>query len=56
MHSDHRPYIRFTGPQRLERTINTLIGFIEGIALDGCIAKEEVALLQSWFNENQILG
>lgn len=55
MHSDHKPYLRFTGPQRLERTINTLVGLIEGITLDGCITTEEVALLQSWFNENQIL-
>ena len=55
MHSDHKPYLRFAGPQRLERTINTLIGLVEGISIDGCITKDEVALLQSWFNENQIL-
>jgi len=55
MHSDHKPYLRCAGPQRLERTINTLVGLVEGIALDGHITKEEVALLQSWFNENQIL-
>lgn len=55
MHSDHKPYLRCAGPQRLERTINTLVGLVEGIALDGRVTKEEVALLQSWFNENQIL-
>lgn len=55
MHSDHKTYLRFAGPQRLERTINTLIGLVEGISMDGFITKEEVALLRSWFNENQIL-
>lgn len=56
MHSDHTSYLRFTGPQRLERTINTLVGLVEGISLDGHITNEEVALLQTWFNENQILS
>lgn len=55
MHSDHHSYIRFAGPQRLERTINTLVGLVEGVSLDGHINKEEVALLQTWINENQLL-
>lgn len=41
-------YWRFTGPQRLEKSINTLRGVLQGIAADDVVRPAEVGLLQAW--------
>ena len=37
MHPDHRPYLKFTSRSRLEKSVNSLLGLVEGIAIDGSI-------------------
>lgn len=40
--------LRFNGPRRLERAINTLSGIVQGIAADGVVKPGEVERLQGW--------
>lgn len=53
MHPDHRPYIRFTTRARLEKSVNSLLGILEGIAIDGTINSSELGFLRVWLNEHQ---
>jgi NAD-dependent DNA ligase len=48
MHADQIPYFRFTGKGRLEKSINSLLGLIEGIAIDGKVTPGEVSMLRMW--------
>jgi hypothetical protein len=52
MNADYRPYFPFTGPGRLEKAVNSLIGLIEGIAIDGIINDPEVSFINTWLQEN----
>lgn len=52
MHSDHREYYRFTGRSRLDKAINSLVGLINGIAIDGSINSDEIGFLRLWIREN----
>jgi len=52
MHPDHREYFRFTGRSRLDKAINSLIGLVEGIAIDGSINPDEIGFLRLWLQEN----
>lgn len=42
---------RFTGRARLEKSLNSLIGIIEGVAIDGIINSREVVFLADWLGE-----
>lgn len=53
MHSDNRPYFRFTGRGRLEKSINSLLGLLEGIAIDGKVTPGEVSMLRMWLEDHQ---
>lgn len=53
MKSDDRPYFRFTGKGRLEKSINSLLGLLEGIAIDGKVKPREVAILRIWLEDHQ---
>jgi len=53
MDSDTRVYFRFTGKGRLEKSINSLLGLLEGIAIDGVVTPGEVALLRMWLVDHQ---
>jgi NAD-dependent DNA ligase len=55
MNIDHQTYRRFTGRARLEKAINSLIGLIEGISIDGIINEREVNYIQAWLDENSQL-
>jgi NAD-dependent DNA ligase len=55
MNVDYRPYYRFTGRARLEKALNSLIGLIEGISIDGVINEKEVAYVRTWLSENRQL-
>lgn len=46
-------YFKFTGKGRLEKSINSLLGLLEGIAIDGTVTPGEVALLRMWLVDNQ---
>lgn len=53
MHSDHRPYARFTTRACLDKSINSLFGIIEGIAIDGAINPSEIGFLRLWLDDHQ---
>ena len=53
MHTDHLPYARFTSRARLDKSINSLLGFIEGIAIDCEINSDEMRFLQIWLVEHE---
>lgn len=55
MHVDHHGYFKFTGRSRLEKSINSLIGVIEGISADSIINKAEIEFLNLWLSEHQEL-
>jgi NAD-dependent DNA ligase len=55
MHQNAEDYFRFTGKSRLEKSINSLLGLIEGIAIDGQINPKEIALLGMWLEDHRDL-
>jgi len=55
LHADHEPYMKFTGRARLEKSINSLVGIIEGIAIDGVINDVELGFLDLWLSEHREL-
>ncbi len=54
MHSDHSAYYRFTGPARLNKAINSILGIIEGVAIDERINQQEITFFDSWLEENHL--
>jgi len=55
MHPDHSPYFKFTGRARVEKSINSLLGMIEGIAIDREINAAEINYLSIWLEDHQQL-
>lgn len=55
MHEDHLGYWKFTGRARLDKSVNSLLGIIEGISIDGEINELEVGYLELWLSEHQEL-
>lgn len=53
MHSDHRKYFNFTSKARLDKSVNALIGIIEGVVIDGQINKLELDYLNLWLAEHE---
>ena len=53
LHTELSPYYRFTGKARLEKTINSLLGIVEGIAADSRINATEIGFLRNWLDEHQ---
>jgi len=52
MHPDQQKYAKFTGKARLDKSINSLLGIIEGIAIDGHINDREISYLNIWLEEH----
>ena len=52
MHPDHLEYARFTSRARLEKSVNSLLGLIEGMAIDSSINQSEVSFLNLWLAEH----
>lgn len=52
-HQDHEPYLKFTGRARLEKSINSLLGIIEGIAIDHEINSQELDYLNIWLEDHR---
>lgn len=52
MHPDHLKYARFTSRARLDKSVNSLLGLIEGMAIDSSINQSEVAFLNLWLREH----
>lgn len=55
MHQDFRSYFHFTGRSQLDKSINSLVGIVEGIAIDQEINAREVQFLHDWVSEHQEL-
>jgi len=53
MDSDVRSYFRFTGKGRLEKSINSLVGLLEGVTIDGKVTPGEVQILRTWLSDHQ---
>lgn len=53
MEQDLRGYFRFTGKGRLEKSINSLLGLLEGIAIDGRVTPGEIGMLSLWLADHQ---
>jgi NAD-dependent DNA ligase len=56
MNPDIQSYFHFTGKSRLQKSINSLLGLIEGIAIDGQITPGEVSILRMWLSEHRELA
>ncbi len=52
MHSDHQTYFKFTSKARIDKSINSLLGIVEGIAIDGVVNSSEVSFLNLWLSEH----
>lgn len=52
MHPDLQSYFKFTGKSRLDKSVNSLLGLLEGIAVDGQITPGEVAVLRMWLADH----
>jgi hypothetical protein len=46
-------YFEFTGKARLDRSINSLLGIIEGISIDGILNNDEMKFLARWIKDHQ---
>lgn len=55
MHTDHHGYFMFTGRSRIEKSINSLLGIVEGISVDSIINSTEVEFLDLWLGEHREL-
>ena len=55
MHSDYAQYFKFTGRSRLEKSINSLLGIVEGISVDSIINGAEINFLKLWLDEHNEL-
>ncbi len=53
MHGDHKKYFHFTGKYRLERAINSLLGLVEGVAIDREINRDELLFLYNWISDHE---
>ncbi|MFM7171460.1 MAG: NAD-dependent DNA ligase, partial [Caldilinea sp.] len=53
MHSDHKKYFNLTGKYRLERSINSLLGLVQGVAIDREINHQELAFLSEWISDHE---
>lgn len=52
MHSDISKYHFFTGRSRLQKSINSLIGLVEGVCIDGMINEREMTFLGQWLADH----
>lgn len=51
MHKDHRNYFKFTGRSRIDKSVNSLLGIIEGISIDREINAAEIDFLNLWLED-----
>ena len=50
---DNFKHFHFTKPQRIDTAMNSLDGFLKGIAIDKQINLKEVASLNNWCEQNK---
>lgn len=52
MHQDHVPYAKFTKRSQIDKSINSLLGIVEGISIDASINASELGFLNLWLSEH----
>ncbi len=52
MHPDHLQYAKFTTRARLDKSVNSLLGIVEGISIDGAINASELGFLRLWLGDH----
>lgn len=52
MHPDHLQYAKFTSRARIEKSVNSLLGIVEGIVIDSAINSSELSFLNLWLAEH----
>lgn len=52
MHPDHDNYSRFTTRARIDKAVNSLLGLVEGVAIDGRINDTEIEFLNMWIQDH----
>lgn len=52
VNEDNASYIRFTGPQRLDKAMHTLEGMVRGLTIDSQVTDRELSLLTGWLGEH----
>ena len=52
--TDHDAYRGFTGKAEFEKAVNSLLGLVEGIAIDSRINAREIGFLQGWLDDHRI--
>jgi hypothetical protein len=52
--SEHEAYRCYTGKAELEKAVNSLLGLVEGIAIDRKINDQENRFLQTWIDDHRI--
>ena len=55
MNTDHQIYIRFTSRSRLEKSIHSLLGLLQGTSVDSNISESEICFLTNWLSEHEAL-
>lgn len=53
MHEDHKPYYMFTGRSRMDKSVNSLLGLVEGVSIDGKINDDEMDFLNLWLDDHR---
>jgi hypothetical protein len=53
MSNDNQDYVAFTNRSRLDKSINSLLGIIEGIAIDARISNKEMSYLTAWLDGHE---
>ncbi|MBJ54216.1 MAG: NAD-dependent DNA ligase [Gammaproteobacteria bacterium] len=51
---DHHAYRHFMGKSEFEKSINSLLGLIEGVTIDSKINHDEIDFLETWLNDHRI--
>jgi BRCA1 C Terminus (BRCT) domain len=52
MTSNDQPHPKFTARARLDKSINSLLGLVEGVSLDGSINAAEIGFLRLWLSDH----
>jgi len=55
MDPEKLPYYHLTGKSRLDKSINTLLGILEGVTLDQIVSTREKESIREWLEENREL-
>lgn len=55
MHLDQMKYFKYTPKSRLDKTVKSLVGMIEGLTIDQKLNQKEIDFFSDWIEQNQEL-